>query len=197
MANRTRWLLAALAVLIVANLAMQFSGGGPGVAALFDDGEDVGGDFPPDLRRKAAALQGAPRLSFSEGPGRVQSEAEVDRNPFLFGVDRRKEQEQQRRREEMARIRQQMEEARAATAVEAEAESAEPAPPRFEGEVIGLMRRSGGDAMISVRYENEVLVLRPGDTLDGRFKLLAIEGDVARFLALDVDREFQVNLELE
>ncbi len=194
MANRRVWiLLAVLAVLAIANVWVQFSGGGSGVAALFENSGGDAADLPPDVRRKADALEQLPRLSFRNNDVRPEAEPTAGRNPFLFGVDRRKQEADRRRMAELEQTRKQMEAARAAREEE---KTAEPEVETFDGKVVGLMRKhGGGDAMVSVWFDNEIRVVRQGETLGGRFRVIAIEDARVRLLALRSNREIVIDLE--
>ncbi len=111
------------------------------------------------------------------------------RNPFIFGVVRKKEAEQKQRMEALEKQR--------------EALAAEPVPevvtvvrPQFDGRGIGLMKSSGdGPKMVSISYNQEIHILKEGQVLAGKYRLTAVEDERVVLHGLETDEEIEIQVQ--
>ena len=184
---------ALLGLLVVANLYVRLSEDSFD-SSLFSLGDgDLDGDISARQQRALDLLADMPRLSFRTPKKVAPPDGEQQRNPFIFGVDQRLEEEQQARMEALAQ-------AREAALIQADAVPAQTVPQaaRFEGELIGVMHnRESGERLISVFHDNDLFILRTGETLADRYRLLEIGTTHIRFLHLPDQREIKIDLELD
>lgn len=190
--EKRRLLLLGIVVLLVAANLLRFSGS-EGSAIFFE-----GGDFDeltPELQRTVEEIEGLPALNFSLKKS-AKDDQQTRRNPFIFGVDRVKEEEQRQRMVELEQTRRQMEEARAAQVVAAEQAEPEVVQAKFDGTILGLLvNAKTGEIQVSLRYQDEYHVLKPGDTLAQTYKLLSADEEHVRMLALASSQEIDIPLE--
>lgn len=191
--EKRRLLLLALVVLLVLANVLRYSGS-EGSAIFFEGGGFD--DLSPELQKTVEEIESLPALNFS-----LKKSAGDDhlsqRNPFIFGVDRAREEEQRKRMEELELARQQMEAARAAQPViAAEPEQPEVVQAKFDGTVLGLLVNAHtGEIQVSLRYKDEYFVLKPGETLADTYKLLSADEERVRLLALASSQEIDIPLE--
>lgn len=185
-------MLVAVGVLVVANVYMRMSDA-TGSAMFFEGLTDLEESWSAKLKKNMNDIEALPELNF-----RMRKEAfepeEGDRNPFIFGVDRAKEQAQQDRMQALADARAKMLEQ------QEQAAAAEPEPvevkPRFDGKLLGVMENAvSGEVIVSVKYDNEYHVLRPGDILENTYKLVDVTPLRVRLLALASSQEIDIQLE--
>lgn len=171
--KRMGLMLGLLAVLIVANLGVRLGGDSFSPVSLFSDEGDL--DVSPRAGRNMDTLESLPRLHFAAGKEQVADSDEQKRNPFIFGVDKRREQEAAERQARMDQMRREMEEQRlVAQAQQAEAAAAEPTV-RFNGEVLGLLQDAqGGGMRASILTADDYFIVGPGQTLPGDFTVHTI-----------------------
>ncbi len=180
-------LLGVLAILAIANIFNWVSDDGFEGPGFFADELDPG--FSPKFQRAALELERTPVLNF--GADRAWEPVDVvdQRNPFIFGVDRKKEAEQKQRMEALEKQR--------------EALAAEPVPevvtvvrPQFDGRVIGLMKSSGdGPKMVSISYNQEIHILKEGQVLAGKYRLIAVEDERVVLHGLETDEEIEIQVQ--
>jgi len=191
--KRMGLMLGVLLVLIVANLYFRLGGDGIG-AGLFSDDTDLEEAWSAKALRNLTLLETLPELSFSiQKPD--SSEKNPERNPFVFGADRRREHEARDRLQQLAETRKDVEE-KAAPAAEVVAE----APPKvtFDGEIMGTLQDSNsGKFRVSVHYKHEYYTLSVGDVLAERFKVLSIQENQVRFSNLKDGEEITVKIKTQ
>ncbi len=189
--KRRLLLLGIVVLLVVANL-LRYSGG-EGSAIFFE-----GGDFDeltPELQRTVEEIEGLPALNFSLKKS-TKDDQQPRRNPFIFGIDRAREEEQRQRAAELEQARQQMESARAAQVAAVEQAEPEEVKAKFDGTILGLLvNAKTGEIQVSLRYQDEYHVLKPGDTLAQAYKLLSADETHVRMLALASSQEIDIPLE--
>ena len=174
--KRTLLLLAVLGLLFIANVVTRLGDEGFDATAFFNQNMD--GSLSPRQERLLAELEKTPQLTFRNQADRAPIDATKGRNPFIFGVDRRQEEQ---RRQQMEQLKQAREEA-VREAQQKAVEVVEPEPAvRFSGRYIGMMspsfRPTDGakpNIMVSIFYEDQIHIMREGDELAG-FQLLSIE----------------------
>ena len=188
--NRVWVLLVVMVVLVLANYFVNWSGGDD-TSSLFSNTSELDGSYSPKLQRTLNEIKSLPRLSFRFDKPETSADTVPSRNPFIFGVDRQKEAAAKRRLQEMARLRQVVEKAEANPPPEVTAP-----PARFEGQILGLMKdRETGTVMISVSLDQDYHVVKTGQTISGRYKVLEISDNQVRFLSLKEQEEIKVTLE--
>jgi len=188
--NRVTWMLVIVLVLLVANVYFRLGDEGIDRRALFGDETDLAGSYSGKVKKTIDDLNRLPVLSFHIRTEHAPKGSNEDRNPFILGVDRELERQARERMAEAARAR----------AVQPQVVQAAPPPeppkPTFPGRVLGLMRnREDGVTLVSVVLDGEYYILRQGESLRNRFKLVAIAAHQVRFLSLAENEEISVNLE--
>ncbi len=118
--KRMMALVLILVVLVGANWALRWSGRGAEGGAFW---AEMSGELPavsPRLQKTLELLQQTPSLSFQDGkrPAATTERGPNQRNPFIFGIDRRLEQERRERMAALEQARMEMEETRLDTAVQ-------------------------------------------------------------------------------
>ncbi len=191
--DKRRLLLLGVVVLLVAANLLRYSGGEGG--AIFFEGSDFD-ELSPEMQRTVEEIEHLPALNFSLKKGATGDKL-PQRNPFIFGVDRAKEEENRKRMAELELARQQMEQARAAqTVTAAEPEQPEVVQAKFDGTVLGLLINAHtGEIRVSLRYKDEYHVLAPGETLADTYKLLSADEEHVRLLAIASAQEIDIPLE--
>ena len=180
--KRKLLLLVLMGLLLAANLYRWFG----------DDGFDsVGFDFGDtdttlSARHKLMVedLARLPALSFTQRKAGQELDVSELRNPFIFGLDRRLQEQRQR---EMEALRLAREDAVRNMQIQQAAADAEAAvAPRFDGRLVGVMTDSeNGGSMISVALNDEIHILREGTVLANKFRLERIGAREIRFVTLD------------
>lgn len=192
--KRLNIMIGLVVLLGLANVISRM-GSGDGDSTFWSGVDDLSESYSPRLVKKMQDIEELPALSFISA-SEDETVAEVTRNPFVFGVDRRKEEEQRQRMEEIKAARQ---EELANRALQ------EPAPVvpvveevRFDGKIIGLLQdMSNGTVKLSVMIEDEVHVISKNETLLERYQLIDIKEDQAHFLNLADKKELKVPLNLD
>lgn len=189
-------------VLILANLYNY---------VIVDDFDNTGffggspsiGNYSPKVRNALDALKGAPELNFRFERNGETPDFEALRNPFIFGVDQRVQQERQAEmarleaiREEMAQQAQQAAQQMQVQQVEADPESE--ALRDFGGKVLGIMEdKNEAQRVAVIRLDQEILIIGPGTDVGDGFKCIAIDyGQVTLERKQDGQR-FDISLETE
>ncbi len=190
MNNRKRMgmLLGCLVLLLIANVLIRWNDDPLEGRRLF--GSSFNLDYSPRVEKIISDLERVPRLSFEMDRQREALDVVNLRNPFIFGVDRRKEAARKARLVEMEKAR------------EAARKVAAPEPPpvvedrAFDGRLIGVMMDSGGTArMISIILDAQINIVREGEILAGRYRLDKIGEQQIHFHDLETRKEIRIDVE--
>jgi hypothetical protein len=187
-------MLIAVGILIVANLFVYLPGDRFDASALF--GEDTDLAYSARLERVIADMERLPRLDFTPSARSEAIDTVNQRNPFIFGVDRRLQEQRRQRMEELQKQRQMME----ARAIAAQQEAAQPEEDQitFGGRLIGIMRdSSGNDGMVSIAYNGQIYILKVGEMLPEGFKLVALNSERVLFIHVDSGERFNIDIDKE
>ena len=183
-------MLAVVVLLIIANLLVRMGGGGFEGGGLFDDDDP---QYTPRLQRVVADLERLPVLDFTTAKPAAEVDIAAQRNPFIFGVDKREEAKRQSIIEDLEKQRVEAEKARQAALAAA---PPEPEKPAFTGRVIGVMRDSRlQTARISIAHNNEIFILNTGDLFDTRWRFVAVENESVRFQNIEDGQEITLNID--
>ena len=146
--------------------------------------------YNAQIQKRINDLNRLPELNFKANQTAPHSKQQTERNPFLFGVDRKKEAEQARRFRELEEQRAQMTQKREAE----QTEEVDPARPEFEGHLLGIMESTTGARLLAVSFAQEIFILREGETLANRYKLLEINYETIRFQQLESNELLELKL---
>ncbi len=187
-----------LVVLVAANVIFRM--GGDGLSAnLFSDETDLSDAYSTRAQRNMNVLDSLGDLTFVDGTRSVDEPGRDSRNPFIFGVDRRREQEAAARMAALQKLREEAaSRAREEAAQQAAApkESPEPAAVRFPGEVLGTMTDvDTGETRASIVIANEHYTAVAGMDLPGGFRVLSISESAVRLLYTKDNREVTIALQ--
>lgn len=200
--KRLSIMAAVFAVLIFANFYSYviqddfdnsgFFGGAPSV-----------GDYGPKIQHALKALKDAPELNFRFEREEATPDFEALRNPFIFGVDQRLQQQRQAEMERLEAIREEManQAAQQADQIQTQIVEADPeaeALKDFGGKIIGIMEdKNGGERVAVMRVNDEIVIVGPGMDVGNGFHCLAITyGEVTLERKQDGQR-FDISLETE
>jgi len=188
--NPRLWVLIGLmiTVILLKWWDMQSEPGSGTEFALFASGISID---DPKTSTKLKAIANAPVLDFRRDTQLEEIPADLQRNPFIYGVDRRLEQRQQ---EEFEAIRQRME------AIDVEQEQLEPEPepasPSFDGHVLGLMEdQETGLIRVAILYQEEIFILHPGDLLADRYQVTHIDYELVRIHPIGSEQAIDIYFE--
>lgn len=168
---------------------------GSGAGSIFSN-YDLDWQVSPQQKRNLDLIEQTPELHFTD-LGNMPEQGEVpSRNPFIYGVDRRKEEEQQARLEAMARMRADLEAKQAQQKEEQETPKETEPEIRFNGQVIGLMEdQEAGILKLAVRMDDEIYIIRQGDVLSDAWRLEQVSYEAARFEHLERRKTVEISLE--
>ena len=194
--QRKYLLLGIAGVLLVANLFRWYGGDGFETSGFFSGLGEM--DLNPRQQKLLEDLERLPRLDFSVGRPVEKVDVTRQRNPFIFGEDRRRKKVRAERMAALAEQRTQMraaQEARREALARAVAE--ETAKPRFTGRLVGIMRDSGsGSAMVSFALGEEIHIVRPGELVGNEFRLVAVADAKVVLSTLATGEELVIEVEI-
>jgi len=180
-------LLGVLVLLAVVNIANWMGDEGFEGPGFFADNPEL--DFSPKFARTVEELDRIPLLNF--GADRTWEPVNVtgQRNPFIFGLDRRQEEVRRQRMEDLEKQREAM-----------TADLPEPVPvevkPQFNGRVVGVMTDSrDGASMVSFSYNQEIHIIKEGQILAEKYRLVAVEDERILLLALETGEEIEIQVQ--
>lgn len=188
--KRTGLLLGLLVVIALANIVVRMGDDDFDGGMWNADGIDT--DIPNKLQQTVAQLADAPKLTFREEKQPLADRDENARNPFIFGIDKRLEQQRQSEMAALAEQRQAMEAMEQATVA---AQPSEPPQAEFPGRILGVMESRRDGRTLSVVIDQEVKIFRTGDTINGAFRLESIGYQTVRLIRLEDGSVLDLNLE--
>lgn len=192
--KRIAVMVVALVILIAVNLYFRWSKGDAEGSAFWSERTGEIPSVPARLQKTLALLQRIPSLSFQAKNDLTPSASRTpdQRNPFIFGVNRRLEAERRERMVALEQARTELENTRQ----EAQQAIGEPAPPVFEGEILGVLEsRVNGEKTVSLLLDGEIIVLNLGDTLKHRLRLVALDYRRIIFQRLEDGEKIEVKLD--
>lgn len=186
---RVRILAGIFLVLILANVYYRW-GGSSFENAMFWTEDGIDTQYSGALQRTLDVVKGSPRLSFRNQNPQLAS-PEIERNPFIFGVDRRAEAAQRQR---LAEIRQAREEAMATAETQAVTEVVVvEEDPGFSGEVLGIFENlENGVRKAAISTDQGLQIVSAGDVIARRYRVVDVTYGYLRLHDIREDRDIDV-----
>jgi len=188
--RRIQFLIGIAAILAIWRVSDAFSLGGTANEASWTQSNIRLRSSSKALDTKVQALDDLPRLQFKAEKETVPEMDPRARNPFSFGTDRKAEIERKR---ELDRARDQ---AALRTAAVDETQTAPEKPsPKFTGNILGLFSDPFLGQRVAIEYEDELFILREGDSFLDIFRVVAITNESVTLQHAETNIDMEIPLD--
>lgn len=189
---RVRLLLGIFILLIGANIYFRWGSSSLDRALFFGDGATLDTQYSATLTRKMDEIRDSPLLSFRERTA-ITANDEAERNPFIFGVDRRQEAAQRERLEALAVARQEAMEAATAQPIE---EVVVQETAAFKADVIGVFENlANGVRKATLSTEDGLFTVGAGDMIEGRFRVVSVSYQSIQLFDTQQKRDIELRVD--